>query len=147
MIINNDKKEYRNSKQRQKILEFMVNSKSHVTADWIYRKLKKKFKNLSLGTVYRNLRILKEQGQIWEFNFGTGLSRFEAIAYSHYHFVCNACQNIYDLKIPPMKQLDDKVMQMTGFRILSHRLMFFGLCDVCKLKKQKNNKITVLGKD
>ena len=138
MITNKGKYLYRNTRQRQEILD---NSKLHPTADWIYQKLKRKIKNLSLGTVYRNLRVLKEKGQIWELNFGSGLSRFDAIGHSHYHFVCNACQNIYDIKIPPIRSLDDKVMQMTGFRILSHRLLFFGLCDVCKIKKQKNNKI------
>ena len=140
MITNKDKSLYRNTKQRQKILDLLVNSKSHPTADWIYRKLKKRFRNLSLGTVYRNLRILKETGQIWELNFGTGLSRYDAVAHSHYHFICNSCQNIYDIKIPPMRGLDDRVIQLTGFRILSHRLVFFGLCDVCKLKKKKNNR-------
>lgn len=142
MITNKGKNLYRNTRQRQEILDFLINSKSHPTADWVYQKLKKRIKNLSLGTVYRNLRILKERGQIWELNFGSGLSRFDAIGHSHYHFVCNACRNIYDIKIPPIRSLDDKVMQMTGFRILSHRLLFFGLCDVCKLKKQKNNKVT-----
>jgi len=140
MITNKEKNLYRNTKQRQKILDLLVNSKSHPTADWIYLKLKKKFKNLSLGTVYRNLRILKETGQIWELNFGTGFSRFDAIAHSHYHFICSSCQKIYDIKIPPMRELDDRVIQLTGFRILSHRLVFFGLCDVCKLKKKKNSK-------
>ena len=140
MITNKNKDQYRNSKQRQKILDLLVSSKSHPTADWIYRKLKKRFRNLSLGTVYRNLRILKETGQIWELNFGTGLSRFDAVVHSHYHFICNTCQNIYDIKIPPMRSLDDRVMQLTGFRILSHRLVFFGLCDVCKQKNKKNGK-------
>lgn len=137
MITNKTKSLYRNTKQRQEILNLLVNSKSHPTADWIYQKLKKKIKNLSLGTVYRNLRILKEKSQIWELNFGSGLSRFDAIGHTHYHFVCNGCENIYDIKIPPIRSLDDKVMQMTGFRILSHRLLFFGLCDICKLKKTK----------
>ncbi|NQU19103.1 transcriptional repressor [bacterium] len=140
MITNKEKNLYRNTKQRQKILDLLVNSKSHPTADWIYLKLKKKFKNLSLGTVYRNLRILKETGQIWELNFGTGFSRFDAVVHSHYHFICSSCQKIYDIKIPPMRELDDRVIQLTGFRILSHRLVFFGLCDVCKLKKKKNSK-------
>jgi Fe2+ or Zn2+ uptake regulation protein len=140
MITNKDKDPYRNTKQRQEILGLLVHSKSHPTADWIYQKLKKKFKNLSLGTVYRNLRILKEKGEIWELNFGTGFSRFDAISHSHYHFVCDSCQNIYDIKIPPMKNLDDRVMQLTGFRILSHRLIFFGLCDVCKLKRPIGHK-------
>jgi len=140
MITDKNSSLYRNSKQRQKILDLLVNSKSHPTADWIYQKLKKKFKNLSLGTVYRNLRILKEKGQIWELNFGTGFSRFDAIGHSHYHFICSACQKIYDIKIPPMKELEDRVTQMTGFRILSHRILFFGICDVCKFKRPKNHK-------
>jgi Fe2+ or Zn2+ uptake regulation protein len=140
MVTNKKIDSSRNTKQRQQILDFVLKCESHPTADWIYRKLKKKFRNLSLGTVYRNLRILKERGQIWELNFGTGFSRFEAVAHSHYHFICTACQKIYDLNIPPMKGLEDKVIQMTGFRILSHRLVFFGLCDVCKLKKQRDSK-------
>jgi len=140
MITNKDKNSYRNTRQRQEILDFLLKCESHPTADYVYQRMKKKFRNLSLGTVYRNLRILKERGQIWELDFGTGFSRFDAVAHSHYHFICDSCQKIYDLKIPPMKGLEDKVVQMTGFRILSHRLVFFGLCDVCKLKKQKNNK-------
>jgi Fe2+ or Zn2+ uptake regulation protein len=140
MITNKNRDQYRNTKQRQQILDFLLKCESHPTADWIYRKLKKKSRNLSLGTVYRNLRILKEKGQIWELDFGTGLSRFDAVAHSHYHFICSSCQKIYDLNIPPMKGLEDKVIQMTGFRILSHRLVFFGLCDICKLKRPKDNK-------
>ena len=140
MITNKNRDQYRNTKQRQQILDFLLKCESHPTADWIYRKLKKKSRNLSLGTVYMNLRILKEKGQIWELDFGTGLSRFDAVAHSHYHFICSSCQKIYDLNIPPMKGLEDKVIQMTGFRILSHRLVFFGLCDICKLKRPKDNK-------
>lgn len=135
-MANNKKKElYRRTKHRQKILELLLNTKTHPTAEWIHKKLKKRFKNLGLFTVYRNLRTLKEMGKIWELNLGTGISRFDAIAHSHYHFVCNSCQNIFDIKILPMKELDDKIMQITGFRVLSHRLIFFGLCDKCKLKK------------
>ena len=135
MVNNKNKELYRKTKHRQKILELLVNTKIHPTAEWIYQKLKKRLKNLKLHTVHRNLRVLKEKGEIWELNFGTGISRFDAIAHSHYHFICNSCQNIYDLKILPIKELDDKIMQITGFRVLSHRLIFFGLCDKCKLKK------------
>lgn len=122
---------YRITKQRQKILELLTNTKEHPTADQIYKKIKGKFPRLSLGTVYRNLRILKEQGQIWELDFGTGLSHFDAVVHSHYHFICKNCRRIYDIRIPSIKELDDKVRTMTGFRIYSHRLEFFGLCDAC----------------
>lgn len=126
---------YRITKQRQKILELLTNTKEHPTADEIYKKLKGKFPRLSLGTVYRNLRILKEQGQIWELDFGTGLSHFDAVLHSHYHFICKNCHKIYDIRIPAIKELDEKVRTMTGFRIYSHRLEFFGLCDSCNQRQ------------
>ena len=139
MPAKKNKKSYRKIKHRQKILEFLVDTKLHPNAELIFCKLKKRFRDLTLNTVQRNLRLLKENGQIWELDFGTGLSRFSAAIHFHYHFICNSCQNIYDIRIPPAKELDEKVTQLTGFRIFSHRLVFFGLCDECKLKKQKKN--------
>ena len=129
---------YRATKQRQKILELLTNTKEHPTAEQVYSKLKGKFPRLSLGTVYRNLRILKEQGQIWELDFGTGLSHFDAIVHSHYHFICKNCHKIYDIRIPAIKELDDRVRTVTGFRIYSHRLEFFGLCDTCNKRQSIN---------
>lgn len=133
--VKNNESNYRITKQRQKILSCLVNSKEHPTAEQIYKKLKPRFQRLSLGTVYRNLRILKEQGQIWELDFGTGLSHFDAVVHSHYHFICKNCRKIYDIKIPAIKELDDRVRAMTGFRIFSHRLEFFGLCDACSKRQ------------
>jgi len=121
---------------RKIILDLLIDTKSHPDSEWIYGKVKKKAKGISLGVVQRNLRALKDSGEIWELDFGRGISRYSAAIHFHYHFICNTCQKIYDLRIPPMRQLDEKVMQLTGFRILSHRLVFFGLCDVCKAKKQ-----------
>jgi len=125
------KPSYRITPQRKKILELLTNTREHPTADQIYKKLKGKFPRLSLGTVYRNLRVLKEQGQIWELDFGTGLSHFDATIHSHYHFICKNCHKIYDIRIPSIRELDEKVRAVTGFRIYSHRLEFFGLCDTC----------------
>lgn len=139
MLRKNVKKFPDKIKHRQKILEFLVDTKFHPTAEWIYKKLKKKYKDLNLSAVKRNLRILKEEGKIWELDLGGGLCRYDAVLHSHYHFICNLCHNIYDIRIPLMKHLDEKIMQLTGFRILSHRLLFFGLCDECKLKKQNKN--------
>ena len=130
------KKTKRKIDLKEKILELLIENRTHPDAEWLYSNLKKKEKGISLGVVKRNLRALKDNGQIWELDFGKGASRYSAAVHFHYHFICNSCQNIYDLRIPPMKQLDEKVMQLTGFRILSHRLVFFGVCDVCKVKKQ-----------
>ena len=61
---------HRNSRQRQRILEILKETKSHPTADWVYKKLKEEIPELSLGTVYRNLNVLKEQGNIEKLPFG-----------------------------------------------------------------------------
>jgi hypothetical protein len=63
------------------------------------------------------------------------LSHFDAILHSHYHFICKNCHKIYDIRIPAIKELDEKVRTMTGFRIYSHRLEFFGLCDACNTRQ------------
>lgn len=120
---------------RDIILELLIDSKSHPDAVWLHEKLKKKIKGISPAVIHRSLCALKDSGQIWELDFGKGVSRYSSALHFHYHFICNACQKIYDLRIPPMRPLDEKVMQLTGFRILSHRLIFFGVCDVCKLKR------------
>jgi len=135
---------YRSTQQRQKILEILVSSNTHPTVRWIHQRLKRKFRGVTLGRVFRNLRVLKEEGKVWELDFfGSGVSCFAAVKHSHYHFICSGCKNIYDIKIAPIKEVEDKISQLTGFRIFSHRLEFFGLCDVCKLKKRnrkENNK-------
>jgi len=126
---------------REKILELLMGSMLHPDAEWIYAKLKKKVPGLTPAAVQKNLLSLKNEGQIWELDFGKGISRYSSALHFHYHFICNACQKIYDLRIPPMKQLDEKVMQLTGFRILSHRLVFFGVCDICKHKNPESQSV------
>lgn len=128
---------HRNTQQRQMMLQLLTISNAHPSVSWIHQRLKRKFRGVTLGRVHRNLRILKEEGKVWELDFfGTGVSCFAAVKHSHYHFVCNGCKKIYDIRIPPIKEVEDRISQLTGFRILSHRLEFFGLCDRCKLKKQ-----------
>ena len=76
-------KQYRKSKQRQKILGLLKATKSHPTASWIYEKLKHEFPSLSLGNVYRNLSILVEQGCIQELKFGSTFDRYDGNVNPH----------------------------------------------------------------
>jgi len=131
------KKIYRDTKQRKEILDLLKGKTDHLTAEYIYKRLKKKFKHLSLGTVYRNLRILKEKGLIWELDFGGRFSIFDGLTFPHYHFVCNSCQKVFNIRIPAIKELDYRVRELTGFVVDHHRLEFFGLCDICKEKLRK----------
>ena len=123
---------YRQSKQRNRILELLQSTKTHPTADWIYDQLKKEFPKLSLGTVYRNLSILEEQGQLKKIHFGSTFDRFEANISPHYHLVCESCGKIVDFELSIYNEINTKAKQNTNFNIHHHKLEFFGLCEECK---------------
>jgi Fur family peroxide stress response transcriptional regulator len=119
------------SKQREKIYQALKRTRSHPTAEWVYEKVREQIPHVSLGTVYRNLHLLKQQGKILELDFGEGFSRYDAFVAPHYHFVCEACGTVYDLEVPPQNDLHDRLRHTVKGIIHSHRLDFFGTCATC----------------
>ncbi|MBP7602971.1 MAG: transcriptional repressor [Spirochaetes bacterium] len=122
---------YKRSRQREKILELLQGTKSHPSADWIYERLKKDFKNLSMGTVYRNLGILIDQGFVRKIDFGSTFDRFDANVTRHYHFVCERCGSISDVEMPFDQALNRKAARMGNLDVRDHRIEFFGICGRC----------------
>ncbi|MBN1290766.1 MAG: transcriptional repressor [Candidatus Latescibacteria bacterium] len=122
----------RKSKQRNRILEILKNTTIHPTAGWIYNTLKNEFPDLSMGTVYRNLNILLEQGLIKKIDFGSTFDRFEAYTEPHYHFICENCNAIIDLDFPFDYNLNLKIKEKTGLTATKHRIEFFGMCPRCR---------------
>ena len=125
-------KKIRHSKQRERIFEILKNTGIHPTANWIYNQLKNEFPNLSMGTVYRNLNILIEQGYVKKIDFASTFGRFEANIHPHYHFICEKCGAVKDLDMPIDKSLNEKVNQQTNYQTKHHRIEFYGICDECK---------------
>ncbi|TDX52445.1 Fur family transcriptional regulator [Orenia marismortui] len=125
------KKKRRMTKQRKKILEVLRSTKSHPTADWIYDKVKKDIPNISLGTVYRNLNVLREMGQIIELNYGSSYSRYDANAEDHYHFTCLSCSKVMDVDLEMNEELEDKVAKFVDGEVEYRRTEFFGYCKEC----------------
>jgi len=124
---------YRRSRQRERILELLQSTEAHPTANWLYGKLRKEFPNLSLGTVYRNIGILIEQGLISRIAFGSTFDRLDANMKPHYHFICENCDSIIDLAIPPRKNLN-VWPESLGFQVTRHEIEFYGLCPKCAKK-------------
>ncbi|RMF70037.1 MAG: transcriptional repressor [Calditrichaeota bacterium] len=124
-------KKYRNSKQRQRILEVLSETTAHPTANWIYERLKPEFPSLSLGTIYRNLRILVDQGKVFELKFGSTFDRYDADTRPHYHFICEVCGRIEDVELEHEAELNAKVEALTNHRVDYHRLEFYGKCQAC----------------
>ncbi|MHB9027343.1 MAG: Fur family transcriptional regulator [Candidatus Latescibacterota bacterium] len=125
-------KNIRHSKQRDRILEVLRNTDVHPTANWLYHELKDEFPDLSMGTVYRNLTILMEQGLVNKIDFGSTFDRFEARIQPHYHFICENCNAVIDLDVPVDNTLNDRIADTTGFTPSRHRIEFFGICDGCR---------------
>ena len=119
------------TRQKEAILRVLMSTRSHPTADTIYEEVRKEMPHISLGTVYRNLRQMKERGEIIELNFFGHLSRFDSNNAPHYHFVCERCGAVYDIDSPIDQALNNKIAAKTGFLVTGHSLEFHGLCKEC----------------
>jgi Fe2+ or Zn2+ uptake regulation protein len=134
---------YRNSRQRQAILAAFERHGGHLTADQVHALVRAEFPRLSLGTVYRNLRVLIAQGAVRELRAGTALSYFELAAESHYHLICRVCGHIADVEVPFDDQLARLIHQsgkVSGFQIEDHRLDFIGVCPSCQKRARRSGR-------
>lgn len=130
--------QYRKSRLRDRLFEILVHTETHPTADWVYKQLKDEIPGLSLGTVYRNLKILIEQGRIQKLPFGSTYDRFDAKTEPHYHFVCENCKEVSDFDMSLYEEINRRAHKDSKFKVLRHRIDFFGICDKCqKLTEQK----------
>ncbi|MCF3943604.1 peroxide-responsive transcriptional repressor PerR [Oceanobacillus alkalisoli] len=118
--------------QRHAVLEYLLSSMSHPTADEIYKALEGKFPNMSVATVYNNLRVLKEIGLVRELTYGDSSSRFDCTTSEHYHIICNSCGKIVDFHYPSLDEVESLAEQVAGFDISYHRLELYGTCEECK---------------
>ena len=122
----------RMTRQRKKILEVVKNTTSHPTADWIYEQVKKEIPSISLGTVYRNLNVLAEMGEILILEYSNNQSRFDGNPETHYHLKCEECSNVYDINLEVKENLNKKANKQTPFQVSGHRLEFYGHCPDCQ---------------
>ena len=123
--------------QRHAILEFMIHSTSHPTADDIYRALEKAFPNMSVATVYNNLRVFKKAGLVKELTYGDSSSRFDFVTHDHYHIICNECGKIVDFHYPGLDEVEHLASHVTGFQVDYHRLEIYGTCRDCYSESAK----------
>lgn len=124
------------SPKREAIYKVISSTNLHPDAEWIYCEVKKSYPNISLGTVYRNLVQLRNDGKIRSLGVVNGCERFDADISPHSHFICNVCGRIIDvggLFSIHTKRLDEIVCQEMGLEIESHALVFYGRCNSCKI--------------
>lgn len=121
--------------QRHAVLEYLLSAKTHPTADEIYKALEDKFPNMSVATVYNNLRILKELGLVRELTYGDDSSRFDSNTDEHYHIICDECGKIVDFHYPTLDEIESLAEKVSGFEISYHRMELYGKCETCSAKQ------------
>ncbi len=118
--------------QRHAILEYLFESMTHPTADEIYKSLEGRFPNMSVATVYNNLRVFKEVGIVRELTYGDSSSRFDCVTTDHYHVICEKCGKIVDFHYPGLDEVETLAEHVTGFKVSDHRMEIYGTCPTCK---------------
>lgn len=128
-------KERRNTKQRAMILEAVRRSHAHPSAEQIYLEVRSRSPRISRGTVYRNLNLLSEMGEVRRLDM-PGAERYDWRRDDHYHLRCTVCNRVCDAPVAYRHELDQAVTEETGYRIKGHRTVFEGVCPRCARKKQ-----------
>ena len=126
----------RNSRQRDEILKNLQSRRDHPTADMIYESVRKEYPNISLGTVYRNLSLLVDCGQVLKISTGTGADHFDGFTHPHNHFICKECGEVMDLDYIPEENVVKKASGGFPGCIEEYELKFMGKCEACLSNKK-----------
>ena len=118
----------RYSRQREALLELLRSTTSHPDAQWLYSSLRQEQPNISLGTVYRNLRQLTDEGEILELCYGN-TSHFDADLSPHYHLQCSHCKRIFDI---PADDISVKIRTDDQFTVDGFSIVLNGTCRNCQ---------------
>jgi len=127
---------HRLTPQRMAVLKTLVTNEEHLSVEQIYDRVRVDFPMTSLATIYKTVAVLKEMGEVLELGFSDGSNRYDGSKpYPHPHLICIKCKNIVDIDISTLDALSQKIAQKTGYRIVNHRLDFFGICPQCREKE------------
>ncbi len=123
------------SRQREAIKDFLLTRKDHPSADIVYENVRKEFPNISLGTVYRNLTLLSDMGELLRLRVGDGIDHFDATTTPHYHFICRSCGSVIDLDMDSINSINDIANANFDGTVEGHVTYFYGTCAACSQKK------------
>lgn len=121
--------------QRQIILEELAKVKSHPTASELYDMVRKRLPRIGLGTVYRNLELMADNGMILKIEVGGTQKRFDATTEDHYHIRCSNCGKVDDIDVPIIDSLVAEASASSNYQIMGHHVEFTGICSECQKKQ------------
>lgn len=122
------------SKQRDVIYDIIKSSKEHMSAEEVYKEAKKVLPSIAMGTVYRNLGLMADVGDIRRIVMLNAPDRFDRISEPHEHIVCQSCGQLHDVFIPDFKTYLEKRINM---KITRYDLSMKYICQDCMKEKGK----------
>lgn len=120
------------SKQREVVLDALINNVIHPTAEKLYSIIQIEYPEVSKATLYRNLNQLAEAGIIKKIDGLEAPAHFDHNTHPHYHFICEKCGRVFDVSSDVAKDVVSKTEEETGFKVTSHEIVFKGLCKDCQ---------------
>jgi Fur family peroxide stress response transcriptional regulator len=126
------KKGLKATAQRIHILNTLIQSQTHPTAEEMYHKVKEEFPTISPATVYKTLQVLKQAGRVQELAFYNKKTRFDANIQPHINLVCLKCERVKDVVDPKVKEFVQEFSKKLHFKIEGQRIDFYGFCRICQ---------------
>lgn len=125
-----------NTSQRRVIIEELRKLTCHPTADELYDIVRKRLPRISLGTVYRNLELLSENGNILKLQVSGLQKRFDGCTDRHYHLRCDICGAVEDIELSSLKEIERRLKKIINTNsVKDYSLEFIGYCAKCRERK------------
>lgn len=124
--------ERRNTIQRKLVLDAVAQLACHATAEDVFGLVSKEHPSIGRGTVYRNLNILAEEGEILKIEVPGKAEHFDHNVHHHHHVVCVKCDRMFDVDMEPLSDLKQRIRNANGIDFLDYDLVFKGICPDCK---------------
>jgi Fur family transcriptional regulator, peroxide stress response regulator len=126
----------RTTRQLEQVFQALQGDHTHPFAHEIYRRVHKKLPRISLGTVYRNLHSLVDEGKIRTLLLDEGGARFDPETRPHDHFVCERCGRVIDLFLRRARQVDLSSLAKQGYVVTTHSVTIHGICRICAPRRR-----------
>ncbi|EOC99946.1 Fur family transcriptional regulator [Caldisalinibacter kiritimatiensis] len=128
---------YKLTTQRRIIVDVIAeNQGGHLSPEEIYDKVKDKYPEIGLATVYRTLQLLEELNIVYKLNFNDGCSRYELNTCSgdhhHHHLICLNCGKVIEVEVDLLENLEEEIEKEGEFKVVDHNVKFFGYCKDCQ---------------
>lgn len=127
--------------QRRSVLDVLIeHNNAHLSTEEIYDKVKEKYPEIGLATVYRTVQLFEEMGIVDRLNFDDGCSRFELASedtvHHHHHLICEVCNKVFEVEHDLLDEIESEIERKYQFKIHDHNVMFYGTCKECAQKNK-----------